>query len=140
MMLDQKARNETELLRRDGEVEIVAKPLPALWTEISAIGLRRREQTEFHQSVSSLPRVEVLESRQVGKCHASGMDVHAAEFGAAVQGRKHLAGIEQAFVIEGTFEPLLLIEIGLRKHRRHQVALLDADAVLTGQDAADFHA
>jgi hypothetical protein len=34
--------------------------------------------------------------------------MHAAEFGAAMQHREHLAGIEQPTRIEGAFEPLLL--------------------------------
>ena len=68
------------------------------------------------------------------------MHVHAAELGAAVQRREHLAGIEQALVVEGAFEPLLLVEIDLGEHRRHQVALLDADAVLAGEHAADLDA
>src|SRR4029077_11613909 len=46
MMFDRKARHETEPLRRDIEVEIVAETLPALRTEIAAIRLRRCEQTE----------------------------------------------------------------------------------------------
>ena len=68
------------------------------------------------------------------------MHMHAAELGAAVQRRKHLAGIEQALVVEGAFDALLLIEIDLGKHHRHQVALFDADAVLAGEHAADFDA
>ena len=75
-----------------------------------------------------------------GKAHAAGMDMHAAELGAAMQCRKHLAGIEQALVVERAFEPLLLIEIDLGKHHRHQIALLDADAMLAGQHAADLDA
>ena len=54
--------------------------------------------------------------------------------------RKHLAGIEQALGVEGAFQPLLLVEIDLGEHHRHQVALLDADAVLAGQHAADLDA
>src|ERR1700738_4503719 len=66
------------------------------------------------------------------------MHMHAAEFGAAVQSREYLAGIEQALVVESAFEPLLVVEIGLREHRRHQIALLHANAVLAGQHAADL--
>ena len=66
--------------------------------------------------------------------------MHMAQFRAAGQCREHLAGIEQAVIVESAFEPLLLVEIALRKHRRHQIALLDADAVLAGQHAADFNA
>ena len=54
--------------------------------------------------------------------------------------REHLAGVEQPGRIEGAFHPLLLLEVGLGEHHRHQVALLDADAVLAGQHAADFDA
>ena len=37
-------------------------------------------------------------------------NVHAAEFGAAVQLRKHLAGIEQALRVERAFHPLLRVQ------------------------------
>ena len=66
------------------------------------------------------------------------MDMHATQFGAAVQGWKYLAGIEQALRVEGAFQPLLLVEIDLAEHFRHQVALLDADAMFAGKDAAEF--
>jgi hypothetical protein len=68
------------------------------------------------------------------------MDVQTAQLGAAVQRRKHLAGIEQPVGVEGAFEALLMREIGLVEHFSHKVALLDADPVLAGQDAADLHA
>ena len=54
--------------------------------------------------------------------------------------REHLAGIEQPVGIEGAFQPLLLGQIDLVEHLRHQVALLDAHAVLAGQHAADLDA
>ena len=63
-----------------------------------------------------------------------------AELGAAMQGRKHLSRIEQALRVEGAFQPLLLVEVDLAEHFGHQVALLDADAVLAGQDAAKLDA
>ena len=44
------------------------------------------------------------------------MNVQAAELGAAVQLRENFSGIEQAFGVEGTFDPLLLIEVDLREH------------------------
>ena len=68
------------------------------------------------------------------------MDVHAAEFSAAVQGREHLAGVEQALRVECTFQPLLLVEVDLAEHFAHQVALFDADAMFAGQHAAEFDA
>src|SRR5579884_2433688 len=77
------------------------------------------------------------EPRQIGVRQAAGTDVQTAEFGAAMELRKHLAGIEQPVRIEGAFEALLLVEIDFVEHRSHQVALLDPDAVLAGQHATD---
>src|SRR6266446_9284584 len=77
---------------------------------------------------------------QFGESELAAVDVHAAELGAAVQGRKYLAGVEQALGVERTFEPLLLVEIDLAEHFAHQVALLDADAMFAGQHAAEFDA
>ena len=54
--------------------------------------------------------------------------------------REDLAGIEQVVRIEGAFDAHLLVEIDLGEHLRHQVALLDADAMLAGQHAADLDA
>ena len=51
-----------------------------------------------------------------------------------------LAGIEQAFRVEGALHPLLLLQVVLAEHLAHQVALFHADAVLAGQHAADPHA
>src|SRR5580698_4918798 len=68
------------------------------------------------------------------------MDMHAAEFGATMQRREYFSRIEQALAVEGAFEPLLLIEIDFGEHHRHQIALLDPDAVLAGEYAADFDA
>src|SRR5262249_44074429 len=92
----------------------------ALSTSLASRGLR----------VSAIG--ENLEPRQTRERPPAGMHVQAAELGAAMQRREHLAGIEQALVVEGAFEPLLLVEIGLREHRRHQVAFLHPDAVLAG--------
>ena len=58
------------------------------------------------------------EPRQVGEPDLPAMDVHPAEFGAAVQLREHLARVEQPLRVEGAFEPLLLGEVGLVEHRR----------------------
>src|SRR5580704_3789565 len=78
--------------------------------------------------------------RNIRKRHPPGMHMHAAELGAAVQGREYFAGIEQALVVEGAFDALLRLEIDFRKHHRHQIAFLDADAVLAGEHAADLDA
>src|SRR5260221_12728838 len=68
------------------------------------------------------------------------MDVHAAELGAAMELRKYLAGIEQTVGVEGAFEAQLLVEVDLVEHDRHEVALLNADAVLAGENATDLDA
>ena len=51
-----------------------------------------------------------------------------------------LPGLSSPLAVEGAFHPLLLRQIDLGEHRRHQVALLDADAMLAGQHAADLDA
>src|SRR3954452_20135892 len=66
--------------------------------------------------------------------------MHAAELGAAVQGRKHLSGIEQALCIEGAFQALLLVEVDLTEHLRHQIALLDTDPLLAAEPAPELDA
>src|SRR5262250_2904217 len=80
------------------------------------------------------------EPRNIRKRHPPGVHVHAPELGAAVQRRKHLARVEQALVVEGAFEPLLLLEVSLGEHGRHQVALFHAHPVLAGEHAAYFDA
>src|SRR3954462_10327810 len=77
---------------------------------------------------------------KVGKRELTAMDMHATEFGAAVQGRKHLSRVEQALRIERAFQPLLLVEIDIAEHLAHQIALLDPYPVLAGQHAAELHA
>ncbi|MNF32012.1 hypothetical protein D3C84_127870 [compost metagenome] len=66
--------------------------------------------------------------------------MHGAEFGAAVQGRDVLAGVEQAAGVEGCLDcmehsQLVAVELGA-----HLVDLLAAHAVLAGDTAADLHA
>src|SRR3546814_4115017 len=68
------------------------------------------------------------------------MNMHPAQFGATMQGGKHLARIEQQFGIERAFQALLLLEIGLGEHHGHQIALFDADSMFAGKDAADLDA
>ena len=80
------------------------------------------------------------ESRQVRERQPAAVHMNAAEFGAAVQRRKHLARIEKTLGVERAFQPLLLAEIGLAEHVRHQIPLLNAAAMLAGQDAAQFDA
>ena len=54
--------------------------------------------------------------------------------------RKNLCGIEQPFRVEHGLDPHLQGKLGGRELHRHQIALLDADAVLAGQAAADLDA
>ena len=68
------------------------------------------------------------------------MHVHAAQFGAPVQGGVDLAGVQQMAGVEGALDPLLLLQVVLGEHGVHQVALLDADAVLAGEHPADLDA
>src|ERR1700735_2244571 len=66
--------------------------------------------------------------------------MHAAEFSATAELREHLARIEQAFRIEGAFQPHLLIELDLVEHRAHEIALLAADPMLARENAANVNA
>src|SRR6185312_4303122 len=68
------------------------------------------------------------------------MDMEMAELGAAMQLRERLAGIEQPVRVEGAFDAKLLVEIACAEHRRHEIALLDADAVLARENTADLDA
>src|SRR5262249_41334425 len=67
-------------------------------------------------SLSVIVSGRVSESRDIRERHLSAADVHAAELGAAVQRGKHLAGIEQALVVECAFQALLLVEVDLGEH------------------------
>jgi hypothetical protein len=68
------------------------------------------------------------------------VNVHPAEFGTALQSRKDLAGIQPMVRVERTLDALLLCEVNLVEHGVHEVAFLDANAVLASQDAADLDA
>src|SRR5689334_1615775 len=68
------------------------------------------------------------------------MDVQMALFDAGREGGENLAGIVAATRIEGAFDPALLLHLLIGEHFGHQVALLDADAMLASEDAADLDA
>ena len=68
------------------------------------------------------------------------MDVDTAKLRTAVQLWEHLAGVEQKFWVKSAFDALLMSQIDLSEHHRHQVALLDANAVLSREHAANLHA
>ena len=53
------------------------------------------------------------EPGNLGEGQLALMDMQPAEFGAAMQYGKDFAGIEQALIVEGAFEALLLVEIYL---------------------------
>src|SRR5262245_33648437 len=115
------------------------------WPTISTVlAVARADCTAASTSLASrgcnVSAIARSESRNIRKGHPSSMDVHAPELGAAVQRRKHLARVEQALVIERAFEPLLLLEIGLGEHCRHQVALLHAHPMLAGEHTAHLDA
>src|SRR5438067_9403223 len=79
-------------------------------------------------------------TRQIREGEPTGMDMKTAELGAAMQLWKDLARVEQAIRIESAFEALLVCEVALVEHRSHEVALFDADPVLSGQHSTDFDA
>src|SRR6478672_9955674 len=81
-----------------------------------------------------------LEAWNIRKSELAGVHMHAAKLGAAVQRRKHLAGVEQTLRVESAFQSLLLVQIDLGKHLAHQIALFDANAVLAGEHPAEFDA
>ncbi len=68
------------------------------------------------------------------------MDHDAAQLGAAPELGEDLAGVQQMVRIERTLQAHLLVEVDLGELHAHQVALLDADAMLAGQHATHPHA
>src|SRR5687768_5057027 len=90
-----------------------------------------------HIAYSAEALICALKPRQVGKRCLPLVHMHAAELGASVQLRKYLAGVEQVLGVESALDPLLLGQVCLVEHFRHEIALLDAHAVFAGQDAAD---
>src|SRR5262245_22370558 len=56
---------------------------------------------------------------------------YALEVAAPAPARQHLARVRDAVGIERVAQPCLRVEVVRREDERHQVALLDADAVLT---------
>ena len=65
---------------------------------------------------------------------------HGPGLAARLAGREDLAGIAQSRRVEGELEPLHEREVGRREDERHEVGLLEADAVLAGDRAADLRA
>src|SRR5512141_18860 len=68
------------------------------------------------------------------------VDVHLAELSAAVERRYALAGIEQRLRIERGLHSEEALELAGAELHAHLRQLLDADAVLAGDRAADLDA
>src|SRR6185295_18166836 len=91
-------------------------------------------------SVAAEIRFIRSKARQVCKGQPALFDMHVSLFDAGGQRRKDLSRIEQTTRIKGAFEALLLREIRLAEHNRHQLALFQTNAMFAGQDAADLDA
>src|SRR6516165_3444720 len=132
--------------RRGAEPAMVAGPQYLLGCCCIRIGeLFCREVGPHPLSTSRSPALgrawqTPSKARQIGKGQSAGVDVKAAELGATMQLWKYLARVEQAVRVERAFQSLLVRQVAFVEHRSHQVALLDADPMLAGQDAADLNA
>src|SRR5262245_2864444 len=104
------------------EIEEIKKTSTGVRAEAWSVGLGRTKQTETHFS----------EPWNIGKRQLPGVDMQAAQFGTAMQLRKHFSGIEQPLGVESAFNALLLVQVEFGKHGWHQVPLLHADPVFTG--------
>src|SRR5262245_6478467 len=80
------------------------------------------------------------ESGKLRMRHFPVMHVHASHLGAAVQSGHALARIEQALRVEGFLDAMEARELLAAELVAHGVELLDTDAVLTGDRAADVDA
>src|SRR5215218_3006643 len=94
-----------------------------------AIAARTTCSTSLASRTLRVSTLACSKPREFGEGEPAAMDVHPAEFGAAMQGGKHLAGVEQSLCVERAFQSLLLIKVDLAEHLGHQVPLLDTDAV-----------
>ena len=101
-------------------------------------GRRRPCELEIGQRVHR--RGLRSEARQLGMRELAVVHVHLPELGAAVQRRHPLAGIEQSVRVERRLDPEEALELGGAELRAHAAQLLDADAVLAGDRAADVDA
>src|SRR3989344_2741913 len=85
-------------------------------------------------------RLRTSETLQFGERQLAVVDVHAAEFGAAMQGRDVLARVEQAARVEGRLDRMEQRQLVGVELRAHLIDLLAADAVFAGDAAAHLHA
>src|SRR5882672_12410293 len=86
------------------------------------------------------PWSRASETRQVRKPLGARVHVLAAELGAATQRGEHLAGVEAHVGIERVLDPMLDLEIDGRELVGHEIALLEADAVLARENPAHVDA
>src|SRR6266850_2317631 len=84
------------------------------------------------------PALEAL--RQALTLDGVGAVRHGPRLDARLAGGEHLAGIAEATGIERGLEALHQREVGRREDERHEVGLLEADAVLARDRAADLRA
>src|ERR1700722_7568417 len=90
------------------------EPWPTISSGCSlAIAARTTCSTSLASRTFRVSTFACLESRGVGKRELAAVHVHAAEFGAAMQGRKYFPRVEQPLRVEGAFQPLLLVEVDL---------------------------
>src|SRR5437762_6557250 len=100
------------------------EPLPMISSGCSlAIAVRTASSTSFASRTLRVSTPCCSKPREFREGELASMDVHAAKFGAAMKRRKHFARVQQSLRVEGTLQPLLLVEIDIAKHLRHQVAL-----------------
>src|SRR5262245_59673784 len=118
----------------------ISAALPSASSHCTAASTSLASRARRVSAIARLSSACRSESRDIRKRHAAGVNMQAPKLGAAVQRRENLAGIEQAALVEGAFEPLLMLEIGIREHRRHRIALLDPDTVLAGEHAPHLDA
>src|SRR5512143_3123640 len=77
------------------------------------------------------------EALQFGERQQPLLDMHAAVLGAAVQRGDHLARVQRARRVEGRLDALHQRTLLLAELHAHRTELLDADAVLAGDGAAE---
>src|SRR5699024_8352068 len=98
-----------------------------------------------HESLMGGPwrpgtRRYALKPFQFRKWQFSTVHMHGAVLGTAVQRRHRLARIQQAVFVEGRLDGVKLRQLVRAELIAHLADLLDADAVLTGDAAADLDA
>ena len=77
-----------------------------------------------------------FETRVGRERQLAALDVHAAEFGTAVQGREHLAGIQQAQRVKSLFNAMKQGQLVSTELNTHFVYFLYTNTVFAGDGAA----